>query len=927
MDEEEIAAATASVQLAVSLLHGRLVKVIRANLPSTPKQDFNNALVTIEKHASLIFDRSIDLEHLSLKLRRAKDVRNKYSHQEFDVADFEHDIERLAQIADIIGETELSKRIRNLGGSIDDIEATVPPTHADAWKELKTVGNEHYMNKRWTLAMNSYTKAIRLESNKAVLYSNPREDAEDAIQLDSSQVKYYRTLSEALFKLGLYDECHRVCEAGLKVDPRDEILLIRQRDSCACIVDVNIKRGPDIGRKVQNTYACFQQFQQVTALGTDAASCDIAVPDPIQAKCTQNIAKAHKILNAPMVSQRQSREAMLIFESAAQQENPEGLFNLGVMYKEGQAALPRDGAKALELITRAAAKKPFIDYVGIAYRDGFCVDQDVKLAFEWFLKAAQHGCESGQNNLACALRSGNGCMANLESARHWFRQAADRGVAEAQSNLAYMMIHGEGGPADVIEAEKLLKLAAAQGLPGALSQLQDLLRSCKKDARSMDSSSQVVNALAQQNDKEALFLLGINYLEGVEGFKKNSSKAVTNLKKATELGQVDAPFVLGQLLLELKREREGFVYIQQAAKIYGEPRAMKLYGILLANGHGCEPNPAQAKRWLARSGQMTTDEVVSQLSTASRIIAFEKSKKLSTAGLTMREGSEYDVQIFQFYQQCHEQSNPPSTHTQGKIIKMTTIQKIQERANRGSKTALKYMNGMCLLVEAHKALQEGDDSTAFELLQMSRKEWDLLPMPLKMYKEFHDAAKRAINSNPRNVKALYILLVCHSAMGTSIKEQLELAKHVVALDPTVADYHNILGSLHGFDGNFEASYRSLARSLELENNPPWLYGKATSLRLQNTPNRNPQQVIAAYEDYITQNSEDDRKIPEAYYCIAFEYLLLKQFDKAKMFHDKAVRAETPPVRLECLGPVEDGFPPKATFAMYYKVLKPMENHT
>jgi tetratricopeptide (TPR) repeat protein len=144
---------------------------------------------------------------------------------------------------------------------------------------------------------------------------------------------------------------------------------------------------------------------------------------------------------------------------------------------------------------------------------------------------------------------------------------------------------------------------------------------------------------------------------------------------------------------------------------------------------------------------------------------------------------------------------------------------------------------------------------------------------------------------------------------------LEMAKKCVSLDPTVADFHRLLGSLHGFAGDFVSSNRCIERALELNPTPEWLYARATSLRLQSE--RDPAQVIKAYEDYISANEPDSRKVPEAYYCIGLEYQNLNNEEKAEEFLKKAIESESPPVRLSYFGPIEDDFPPK----FYLKTMK------
>ena len=145
-------------------------------------------------------------------------------------------MECLANIAALINCAELEKQIRDLANNEKGLETDleIGSTSRD-WQLLKEEGNQNYRDMRWTEAMNCYSGAIRVSPRVAVLYSNralcelklskfelAREDAEDAIELDSRQVKFYRILSEALLGLSLFQDAQDVCQKGLEIDPRDE---------------------------------------------------------------------------------------------------------------------------------------------------------------------------------------------------------------------------------------------------------------------------------------------------------------------------------------------------------------------------------------------------------------------------------------------------------------------------------------------------------------------------------------------------------------------------------------------------------------------------------------------------------------------------------------------------------------------------------
>ena len=270
--EIKSAKAAGEIQFAINLLNHRLVQLIQLKLPDKEKTDFNQSLRTISQNDKLFFPNPEEQSGLKKKFERAREIRNQYSHQDFDPNRFEHDIECLAKIAAFIGDKELEDKILEFITSDKKCQSSL--LEESVWKQLKEEGNQHYSNKRWTEAMNSYTKAIRINPKVATLYSNralcelqlskfqlAREDAEDAMELDPDQVKYYRILSEAVFNLSLFEEASAACQAGLEIDPRDEMLLLRQRDCGAMITDKKIKKNPIAGGLNQLTPNMIQKVQ------------------------------------------------------------------------------------------------------------------------------------------------------------------------------------------------------------------------------------------------------------------------------------------------------------------------------------------------------------------------------------------------------------------------------------------------------------------------------------------------------------------------------------------------------------------------------------------------------------------------------------------------------------------------------------------
>jgi tetratricopeptide (TPR) repeat protein len=158
--------------------------------------------------------------------------------------------------------------------------------------------------------MGCYTKAIRINPNIATLYSKralceiqlskfqlAREDAEDALELDPDQVKYYRILSEAVFKLELFKEASATCDAGLEIDPRDETLLLRQRDCKAMIADQEIKKNPVHGGDLSQL-GNPKFMKEFFKTASDVLPEDVQPFKLSHIKINQELGQAHRVLLA-----------------------------------------------------------------------------------------------------------------------------------------------------------------------------------------------------------------------------------------------------------------------------------------------------------------------------------------------------------------------------------------------------------------------------------------------------------------------------------------------------------------------------------------------------------------------------------------------------------------------------------------------------
>jgi hypothetical protein len=75
-------------------------------------------------------------------------------------------------------------------------------------------------------------------------------------------------------------------------------------------------------------------------------------------------------------------------------------------------------------------------------------------------------------------------------------------------------------------------------------------------------------------------------------------------------------------------------------------------------------------------------------------------------------------------------------------------------------------------------------------------------------------------------------------------------------------------------------------------------------------------VIEAFEAFVAASEPDNRQVPEALYGIALEYFKIKNKEKAEEYYQKALRSESPTIRLPCFEPISDNFPPKCLLKLY-----------
>jgi TPR repeat protein len=104
--------------------------------------------------------------------------------------------------------------------------------------------------------------------------------------------------------------------------------------------------------------------------------------------------------------------------------------------------------------------------VGEIYAEGKGVARDLKLAAEWYQRAADKGDVGGELHLAALHRDGGkGFPRDMTQAAAWYRKAAEEGDVTAQGTLGTLYSMGQGVEQSYVEAYYWLDLAAAVNGP------------------------------------------------------------------------------------------------------------------------------------------------------------------------------------------------------------------------------------------------------------------------------------------------------------------------------------------------------------------------------------------------------------------------------------------------------------------------------
>lgn len=261
--------------------------------------------------------------------------------------------------------------------------------------------------------------------------------------------------------------------------------------------------------------------------------------------------------------------------------------------------------------------------IGIFYQDGALVDQDPKVASEWFLKASngghvgatnslgrlyanglgvernpekavalyelasERGSLEGRLNLATAYLTGRGIKQDTKKGIKLMTSAAKGGLIQAQHNLGQIYQHGMGVDKNYKKAFKWLSEASNQGFPEAQYGLAGLYMNGNGTKKSVAKAMELYEKSANAGNAPAMFNMGVIYRDGIGGTAVDFSKSATWFKKGADQGHPSSKFALGVLIFagksDVYSEEKAVVLISESAQ-QGYKPAVDFLNNLTAEG-------------------------------------------------------------------------------------------------------------------------------------------------------------------------------------------------------------------------------------------------------------------------------------------------------------------------------------------------------
>ena len=197
-----------------------------------------------------------------------------------------------------------------------------------------------------------------------------------------------------------------------------------------------------------------------------------------------------------------------------------------------------------------------------------------------YSNAAEHGHKEAQYQMGMAYKEGNGIYQDLQEAYKWFEMASQSGHINSLFEIGTYCYYRTDGHKDDKKALKYLSSAAKGGHPDSQILIGTMYRDGKGTNRNIIKSINWFKEAAEKHMNAEAYLYLAEIYEDGKYIEKNEKIAFQMYWRATNLDNVEAMFRLGIMCFEgrgTERNPNQALYMFEKASEYGHEDASKWY--------------------------------------------------------------------------------------------------------------------------------------------------------------------------------------------------------------------------------------------------------------------------------------------------------------------------------------------------------------
>jgi len=242
----------------------------------------------------------------------------------------------------------------------------------------------------------------------------------------------------------------------------------------------------------------------------------------------------------------------------------------GIFYNFLEKLDAKMSAKEIENIKNSAEKgNAQAQYkLGYCYLHGNGVEQNEKLAAEWYRKSAEQGYSPAQHALGGCYWQGQGVRQSDEEAIRLFKASAAQNNADALNQLGDIYTFGAGVEENVAEAFRCYQRAADLGLDLAKRKMAHAYMAGRGVDKNENKAFALYKEVADKGDSYSGYNTACCYLHGL-GTEKNIPLAFKYAKQSADQHDPDAQYLLSgfyQMGIGTQLDYEkSLVYLKKAA--------------------------------------------------------------------------------------------------------------------------------------------------------------------------------------------------------------------------------------------------------------------------------------------------------------------------------------------------------------------------